>query len=125
MGFKAVKAFLEETEVPMSTDVPPANLASCVIGYHTDTWLASGDVTTLWSPLSWRVRLQEMEEKAGIADKKGGSPQGGKGPANALSLVPRNEDEEDQDGYDMPPKSARGKRPPLDDEDGGGKKDKK
>merc|ERR1712032_983635 len=79
LKFNRFKAFLEEPDVPTVVGKAPSSLIGCLTQMRVESWLTSGDVDNLYSPRSWRARIDEREDKVSALapkTKEGGNAAG-------------------------------------------------
>merc|ERR1711865_1124188 len=57
VSYEKLKAFLESQDIETSAGRAPSNLVSGLMSRRMDAWMQKGDLTQLFSPRSWRHKL--------------------------------------------------------------------
>merc|ERR1712217_833658 len=63
------KGFIESKDVEVASGRPPSNLVTSLMTNRMDGWLEDNEVTKLYSPRSWRMKLQAEEDEPKTARK--------------------------------------------------------
>merc|ERR1712048_785857 len=109
MSYEGVKEFLEADEVKTDAGKAATNLVSCLLVRRIDTFFKSSDVIDIYSPRSWRERLDEMNaemlrkpssKKSGSRSKGSESPKKTQKKENDEPQSARAADEEDEEDDD-------------------------
>merc|ERR1712039_502396 len=120
--YEDLKRFIEAQDVADAAGRPPGNLVSTIMSRRMDGWFDSGEVTALFSPRSWRMKLEDANADGGTSkkDKKKKNDEPVDEEADQEQMSPRNTDKKDK--KDKKEKKAKEEK---DDDEKKDKKDKK
>merc|ERR1711972_546881 len=121
------KGFIESKDVEVASGRPPSNLVTSLMTNRMDGWLEDNEVTKLYSPRSWRMKLQAEEDEPKTArkgkKKKSSSDGDDEEEDDEGAASPRGKDKKDR--KDKKDKKKDKDEEEDDDDDKKDKKDKK
>merc|ERR1712039_857461 len=96
--YEDLKRFIEAQDVADAAGRPPGNLVSTIMSRRMDGWFDSGEVTALFSPRSWRMKLEDANADGGTSkeDKKKKNDEPVDEEADQEQMSPRNTDKKDK-----------------------------